>query len=420
MLPTIRDKSFLEIDKNDLQILINNPAYMENEYIDYKRTYEHFNMPRGDEKEAKKVEFKNDVCSFANAEGGYIIIGIAENKGCASKILGIEIKNTDRFETNCRTDLAAIHPKVPGVKFHFIEIDPESSTYVVIIFIKHDSFAPYTHIYNQSDYKFYKRNGNGKSIMTYTELRNMFNQSLSLEKEVYNYRLDRINHYKKKSTSEPDLEKFMILHFIPETFQDSSYNQNMYVLNKYNGIAFSSIFSTFGCSQVSMPCVDGIRFLPHSSKEFRSECHVYNNGIVECYSALNSFIHTSHYDDRPILNRHKIWKDISDTINSYKRIISTLTSDNRIFIAISIIGCQGLTTDQDEITYFSRGEIDRQEVVCEPVVIQNINDTNELKKLVDRLQIEFYLSMGAVYNDELQQLIDKVYFPEKNEENSDE
>lgn len=61
-----------------------------------------------------------------------------------------------------------------------------------------------------------------------------------------------------------------------------------------------------------------------------------------------------------------------------------------------------------------------QEVVCKPVVIQDINDINELKIIVYRLQIEFYLSMGAVYTKEIQQLIDMVYFPEKHEENCEE
>ena len=125
--------------------------------------------------EAKKAELKSDVCSFANAEGGYLIFGISDEKGYAKEIVGVLIDNdnTDQFELNIRNILNFILPKSPYIKFHFIKLI--NGKYVVILFIKHDNFAPYTQILDQKGYVMSTRSGNGKRLMTYAEVKNMFN-----------------------------------------------------------------------------------------------------------------------------------------------------------------------------------------------------------------------------------------------------
>lgn len=39
-------------------------------------------------KKEKQAEFRNDVCSFANSDGGYIFYGIGETSGVALYALG--------------------------------------------------------------------------------------------------------------------------------------------------------------------------------------------------------------------------------------------------------------------------------------------------------------------------------------------
>ena len=47
----------------------------------------------------------------------------------------------------------------------------------------------------------------------------MFNQSLSLDKEIYNYRKERIQYYSEQSENKNDtFSRFLLLHIIPETF----------------------------------------------------------------------------------------------------------------------------------------------------------------------------------------------------------
>ena len=78
----INNKEFGEWTADDLQILLNDDAYRENNFIDYKVNF----APLVDKcsKREKQAEFRNDVCSFANADGGYIFYGIGKTSGVAS------------------------------------------------------------------------------------------------------------------------------------------------------------------------------------------------------------------------------------------------------------------------------------------------------------------------------------------------
>lgn len=411
MLPKINNKSFLECTEVDFQVLKENPDYRENEYIDYKKNFAFLEMPKGKDRNVKVLEFKSDVCAFANAEGGYLIFGISDENGCAKEIIGIDIPddNTDKFELERRNNLNGIYPRTPYLKFHFIKLQNEK--YVVIIFVKHDSFAPYTHIENESSYFMYKRSGNGKRIMSYMELKNMFNQSLSLDKEIHNYRAERIDYYKSQAETEDSIySRFMLLHIIPETFLDSSYNQNMFVLEKAKGMHFSTIFSEIGCSGISMPCVDGLRYISYGDNPIQSECFVKNNGIVECFLPLDDItlgIGRCKYS-KGFIPFEFIWGKIESVCSGYADKFKLIYQNEKIFMCISIIGCKGVTSEGGEIVWF-RKEIDRNLILCSPVFTNNLSNDEEIKLVLKKLNIEFLLSIGVKEDEKLNKLIKEVY-----------
>ena len=411
MIPKINGRSFLDCNEDDLMILIDNPDFRENEYIDYKANFSFLEVSDKQEKNKKKLEFKNDICSFANAEGGYLIYGIRDEAGCAAEIVGIDIPNddTDKFELERRTDLASINPRIPNMKFEFVPL--KSGKYVVIIYIRHDSFAPYTHIEDQKNYKFFKRSGNEKTIMTYTELKNMFNQSISLDKEIYNYRKERIDHYKSLSENKDDVySRFMILHIIPETFIDYDYNKNMYALCKTKNINFSSIFSEFRCNNTFIPCVDGLHFIPDSYYNSKAECYIRNNGIVECFTPLDEdlIFFNDKYPNGHIRSDY-IWTMVEKTCYNYLKIYDQIHSNEIIYFCLSIIGAKGAVsqTPDDEGDIYYTGIIDRNNVICDPVIIENIS--NGFENAIKKLHIEYLLSIGVKYDKELEELIHELY-----------
>lgn len=411
MFPKVNGKSFLELTEEDLEVLIDNPDFRENEYIDYKENFSFLEIP----KEKKEViashiaEFRSDICAFANAEGGYLIFGISEDEkmGCAKEIVGIEIPNdkTDKFETARRTNLEMIRPRIPYLKFHFIKL--HSGKYVVIIFVKHDSFTPYMHIEDENNYRIYKRYGNGKKTIPYTELKNMFLQSVSLDKEIYNYRKERIEYYRTQKETNNDVNaQFILLHIIPETFFDSSYNKNMFIFEKTSGKRFSNIFLKFRGGNVYKPCVDGLRFFPYEQNEI--ECYLYNNGIAECFLSLKTeFIsHFPHYQNG-FISYESVWNIISDICIGYiDTFKETFVNGNNIYIGVSIVGCKGIISNLNDSQ--TKSIIDRDIVICSPVVTNN-SDNENIDTFLKKLKIEYLLSIGIKNDAELNELIQEVY-----------
>ena len=411
MLPKINGKSFLDCTEEDLKILIDNHDFRENEFIDYKQNFAFLEMPKGKDRNEKIAEFKSDVCSFANADGGYLIFGISDVDGCASELLGIEIDNTDKFELDRRNNLTSIQPKIPYLSFHFVKL--ENGRFIVVIYVKHDSFAPYTHIEDEKNYKIYKRVGNRKQTLTYTELKNMFNQSISLDKEIFNYRMDRINYYRSQEDDEKHTySQFLMLHIIPETFTDLTYNQNMLILEKNNGIQFSKMFSDFSCSNYSIPCVDGLRFIPYSKLSPATECFVYNDGIVECFFPLRDCLNIGmeKYPEGYIAWKY-IWDKICGTVCKYNETFMQLYSNIKVFVCISIIGCKGVasTGENESFWYDYVGKIDRNTILCTPVPLDNVASKEEEEILLKKLYIEYLISIGKKHDEYLDKFIKDIY-----------
>ena len=406
MLPTLNGKSFLDCDYTDLQLLIDNLDYRENEYIDYKQNFAFLEMEDKKVKESKKVEFRNDICSFANTEGGYLVFGVSEDNGCATEITGITIsnKNTDRFELNIRNTLNGIYPRLPNIKFHFVEAPDDK--YVVIIYIKHDSFAPYTHIEEQKNYKFYKRSGSEKVIMSYAELKNMFDQSMSLGKEIQNYRKERIDYYKSLSETDGDVySKFILFHIIPDTFLDADYYQNMFAIEKGRKISFTSIFKGFSCNTASTSCVDGLRFQQFRPTLTPSVCYLNNNGIIECFLSL----HKEPDIEKNCFPSPYLWEIIETTISEYNEKFEKHKLAERVFLCLSIIGCRGTISEASNSTTPFKSVIDRDNIVCAPVEIENIANKDKVDIAIKKFYIEFKLSIGVNNEEQLTNYIKEVY-----------
>lgn len=74
----INEKPYKQWTEDDLRTLLNNDDFREGQFLDYKRTFDFLEMPDKNQKAKAKNELRNDVCSFANADGGDLIVGISE------------------------------------------------------------------------------------------------------------------------------------------------------------------------------------------------------------------------------------------------------------------------------------------------------------------------------------------------------
>jgi len=85
-----------------------------------------------------------------------------------------------------------------------------------------------------------------------------------------------------------------------------------------------------------------------------------------------------------------------------------ILSTQRDYVCISIIGCQGVVTAKNSIAGVT-ASIDRNSLLCEPCVIDDIQSTTELHKSLLRLELDFYIALGIRTGADIEKLIKTVY-----------
>lgn len=221
----INGKTADKLTEEDLSTIINNPDYAEGQCLDYKTLFAFDDKSLDKAKrDSEIVEFKKDVCSFANAEGGYVIVGVTEEKGIPQELLGIDIPkgNTDEYKLKIRDKLANIQPKIPSVKIHCVML--QSGKYIVIVEVIADGFTPYVYNMVGNPFDFVIRNGAGKIRMSYNQVMRMFNQSLELNNKIEEFRRSRI-----KASANLGTPSYLHLYVIPDNFVDVSSHKKVYI-----------------------------------------------------------------------------------------------------------------------------------------------------------------------------------------------
>lgn len=405
MLPIVNSKSFLECDWNDIQTILDNTDFKESEYLDYKKSFELTEIPKTqkDALDKAKAEFRKDVCAFANAQGGYLIYGIKEDgKAVPHELVGIEISdnNTEQFENIIKNTLQTVSPRIPHFELSFI---PNGENYIVVLRIYHDFFAPYVFVENNQDYRVYKRVGNSVKVMTYVEMKTMFTQSVSLEKELELFRKERISYYQ----SNKSCEKFILFHIIPDTFNDSSYNQPVFVLEK-KSLSLSRMF--LGCvrSSFCQPIVDGFRC---NKAEDETECRLYNSGIAECFiPAIPLYMDIGEYTKFPtgFFREEDLWDELEKLLRSYIEQMMPYLQTQRVFACCSVVGCKDVVT---AVNAYHRqvGSIDRDSLICTPISFESMDKPDAVNQDVKRMRLEFLLSLGIRTPEKIDHLIKEVY-----------
>ena len=102
---------------------------------------------------------------------------------------------------------------------------------------------------------------------------------------------------------------------------------------------------------------------------------------------------------------------IDDVLFNFKKIFASIINDCRIYICISIVGCKGVTTQTpktDNNIYYT-GIIDRDRIMCNPIVVEKLSDDNNYWFSIKTLQIAFLQSIGIKYDKKLDELMKEVY-----------
>lgn len=206
-------KPLEDLALSDLQKLVDDEV-SEIARIDYKLELK---IATGDEKR----EFLNDVSSFANAKGGYLIFGMKESAGKPTAIPGIKMDDPDaeirRLDNLVRDKIV---PRIPGV--HMKEIQVTDKQYCIVIRIPQSWAKP--HMVDMGSPKFFTRNSKGKHPLDYHEIRSAFDLSGEARQRIEQFQTKRLVDIIAGTTAPVKLGDGpkTIMHLIPLSMSDSS------------------------------------------------------------------------------------------------------------------------------------------------------------------------------------------------------
>ena len=168
------------IDVATLEALVQN-GVSEGKTLEYKRE-----LPL--DSDQGKGKFLTIVCAFANADGGDLVIGVDEDKGAPTKLVGLENANIDRETVRMEQILrSGLEPRVPGIEIHPIALGNEK--WVMIVRVPASWTAPHR---VRETRKFHIRHSAGVCELDVGEIRTAFALSETLVQRIEDFRADRI------------------------------------------------------------------------------------------------------------------------------------------------------------------------------------------------------------------------------------
>jgi hypothetical protein len=199
------DKPIQQITYDDVAKLVADQI-PEGKTVDYKR-----DLYGG--KDDDKRELLKDVSSFANTEGGDILIGVAENKGLPVSTPGIATANADqeiqRMDSIIRTGIE------PRIECAIRVVATPDANAVFIIRVKESLLSPHRVVFQKFG-EFWARNSAGKYSMDTTELRRAFTASEAVFERMRDFRRSRVEQILRDETPTPMRKGGKcILHLIP-------------------------------------------------------------------------------------------------------------------------------------------------------------------------------------------------------------
>ena len=314
-------KKLEEITPEDLDLLKENEV-LESKTIEYKKEL-HLDTSK------QKIEFLRDVSSFANASGGDLIIGIEEQDGFPSGIVGIQKDILDVMMGKIEGLLRDCTE--PRVDVNIREVPLLDSKSVLIIRIPKSWKSP--HRVLMKDYTFNSRNSNGKYQLDVTEIRNSFNLTDNFTNRVKSFRENRLSKINANETPiSLNNEAKTIVHLVP--INAFNLGQN-YEINRVNG---SDLNLIRGFASEQRYNIDGILSYSGDPSVSLGYVQLFKNGIIE---SVDGRLTRSTSEDRKFIPSAIYESSLIKAIKNYLDILNNLNVETPIFVFISLVGIKG-------------------------------------------------------------------------------
>jgi len=378
------------IAKDDIESLIS-AKVSESRTLEYKRQ-----LPEDDTD--KKREFLYDVSSFANAAGGDMVFGIADERdgngkstGLPASIEGLNIPNVSeviaRLENLVRD---GITPRIPGIDWKVVEGFPSGS--VLVMRIPKSAIGPHMVVFGGMA-RFYARNSTGKYPMDIREIRSSFVESTEIGEKLRAFRTGRIAEIMDGNTLLGLVDKAVVaLHLVPLSSFGFQVSRDVTRAAAKAQILLSPIRASAWDGRFTF---DG--YLVYSSPP-KSYVQVFRSGIVEAADiSLLDIPHSAYKNQIPSI---AFEKEVIDAIGRYLNVQNRMAIPLPIFAAINLLRIKGFQMSSYE--YSPSPPIDRDTLILPEVLIEDYSAEigSLLRPSFDALWQACGLEKSLNYDDE--------------------
>ena len=361
-------KPFEVIDEAGLRQMIED-SEPESRTLDYKRdTY-------GTDERSKK-EFVKDVASFANTLGGHLVIGMDEERGIASDLIGLDgdaDQECLRLENLAR---AGLQPRLHGLRIRSVLLASGKSAIVVRI---PRSLNPPHRVVTGNSNSFWARDGSGKYEPDVDQLRGLFGFASRFEERVTDFRLDRVAKTKAGEGLVTHLsDGVLLLHIIPQSaFGGGERFDIRQIIEKQSNFR-PIVPGVIGGSLSTQINFDGLMLYSGTITDSDSHVQIWKDGRVETiFSRITTIIHDQ---------RHFITNDIKcmivEAILTYTTGLQALSARSPFTILLSLLEVQGAIV-REGVTERHNRKFDRPDLLFSSVVIEDDIDRPAVERALE-------------------------------------
>lgn len=344
----------------DLDQLISDQE-SEGRTLDYKET-----LPGKSDEEKK--EFLTDVSSFANGAGGYLLYGIAEDKGIPTAACGFDAKDMDseilRLDQTIRS---GIEPRVFGISMQAVSLP--NGKHALVVYIPKSWNRPHAVTFKGTpgSLRFFSRSTNGKYPLDIAELRSAFVGAETEAERIRTFRAERLASISADGlpVAIPNHRK-AVMHLVPLGAFDPGAAVNLSAAAQYADRMKTSMSQVYGNRRYNF---DGYLSWEPLDDPRTGDVYlqVFRNGIIEAVNAevLNA------YDGSATLPASAFEEEEMGMLPRWLALQRHMGVQPPLLVMLSLIGVNGLAIETRTSAISTRGPdpIDREVLMLPDVLL---------------------------------------------------
>lgn len=285
------------------------------------------------EKESAKFELRADATAFANANGGALLFGVAEDPetGCAKSIVGIDPRQVDRAISSITQILRSrIEPPLPP--FDLVPVTLDCGTCVLALQIRKSWLAPHLVEKNDESYVMQVRIGRSKVRLSETEIRQAYALQGTITPRIRRWTDERLAAILSgDAPAAMPAGPLMVLHIVPlQRFDDPN------TLSASELAAHRQLLEPLGAGHQGTGRINLDGFLAQTEDSY---LQLFRTGALE--SVCGRF--TSRAGDIPMIASEMYEAAVVHAFESHAELLQRVGGAYPMAVSLTLLRARGLT-----------------------------------------------------------------------------